>query len=360
MERNKLSAIVFIAVLLGAVALGAGAYSVYSVQTGGADGEDGDDGDDGAIGQKGDEEFYYCSSEIQVQNAIDTIGGGSGIIMLTDHITLSGTIDVDGGGSYIIQGFGLITVECPVDMIAFDITNAQSCIIRDIVIDASKITNGIPTIRLFESNDNPILIDNIRIFGGIADGIQIASDNAIVRNSYFEDLGKSIEIYSKYVTLYDNTMINSTYQGIFMDVVSSGCVIYNNYIEGGQYGIQLEPSHYNIISYNIIKKFDYQGIRCGDGSNFNEINGNQISFSLTTSLSNNRTCIGLYNGADYNEVIGNFCYNCTNSNPTQYGIGIWITSDGDNNLIAGNTCIYNDINIVDYGTDNYLYENNAP
>ena len=55
MERNKMSAIAMIAVILGAAGLGAGAYSVISVQTGAIEGDDGDDGDTGAIGTKGDE-----------------------------------------------------------------------------------------------------------------------------------------------------------------------------------------------------------------------------------------------------------------------------------------------------------------
>jgi len=58
MERNKMSAMAMIAVILGAAGLGVGAYSVISVQTGAIEGEDGDDGDTGAtglIGPEGDE-----------------------------------------------------------------------------------------------------------------------------------------------------------------------------------------------------------------------------------------------------------------------------------------------------------------
>lgn len=53
MERNNVSAMAFLAVILGAVGIGFGAYSVFSVQTGAADGEDGDDGDDGNNGLTG-------------------------------------------------------------------------------------------------------------------------------------------------------------------------------------------------------------------------------------------------------------------------------------------------------------------
>ena len=81
---------------------------------------------------------------------------------------------------------------------------------------------------------------------------------------------------------------------------------------------------------------------------------------MTYGFANNRTGIGLYNDADYNKVIGNFCYNNTNPNSGQYGMGIWIAPDGDYNLIAGNNCLYNDINIEDRGTNNDLVGNNGP
>ena len=48
-----MSAMTIIAVILGAVGLGLGAYSVISVQSGAVKGEDGDDGDDGSNGLTG-------------------------------------------------------------------------------------------------------------------------------------------------------------------------------------------------------------------------------------------------------------------------------------------------------------------
>ncbi len=53
MERNKLSAIAFIAIILGAIGAGVGVYAVGVTLTGGADGDNGDDGDDGVAGRDG-------------------------------------------------------------------------------------------------------------------------------------------------------------------------------------------------------------------------------------------------------------------------------------------------------------------
>ncbi len=89
MEINKLSAIAFIAVILGATGLGVGAYSVISVQTGavkggdgvdGANGDDGADGDDGATGQEGDD-GQDAPGDIVI-----------GILDLDEGETVSGTV----------------------------------------------------------------------------------------------------------------------------------------------------------------------------------------------------------------------------------------------------------------------------
>ena len=58
---------------------------------------------------------YPCSTDIEVKDALDTIGTGYGIITITNDITLSNTINISGGGVYIIQGNSpdnLITINC--------------------------------------------------------------------------------------------------------------------------------------------------------------------------------------------------------------------------------------------------------
>ena len=71
-------ALFMIAVILGGTGLGVGAYSLMLVQTGALKGDDGDDGDDGTDGQDVLRNIYYCSSQSEIEAALDTIGIGDG------------------------------------------------------------------------------------------------------------------------------------------------------------------------------------------------------------------------------------------------------------------------------------------
>lgn len=256
----------------------------------------------------------------------------------------------------------MITVECDVDQESFNITNAASCIIRDLIINASKITTSLESaIYISENNDNPITIDNLRLFDetGEANGITIISDNVVVSNCYISGMENGIYVYSPDIShIYDNTIINSGGSGINL-TSADDVVIHNNYIEGGDIGIDIyHDSFRNIISYNVIKEFNLSGVRCWETSWYNEIVGNHISDSISSAAGFNRSCI--YINGDNNEAIGNSCFNSKNAHVSYYGLGIWLGSSSNNNIIAGNTCIDNDDNLLNLGTSNTLYGNNAP
>lgn len=92
MSEIKGLGFIILALIVGAAGLGLGAFTIISVQTGALNGDDGDDGDDGKDGINAvvdPTNVYYCSSETEIQNAIDTVGFGSGIIMVTDNILLA-------------------------------------------------------------------------------------------------------------------------------------------------------------------------------------------------------------------------------------------------------------------------------
>jgi len=70
------------------------------LQTGAVKGEPGEDGDDGKDGTdvpivEEPENIYYCSSQSEIEGALDTISTGHGTLIITENITLSSTIDID-------------------------------------------------------------------------------------------------------------------------------------------------------------------------------------------------------------------------------------------------------------------------
>ena len=108
-----------------------------------------------------------------------------------------------------------------------------------------------------------------------------------------------------------------------------------------------------------MKNFNVYGVTVTSACTYNEIIGNHISDSLQTVTSINRTCLSI--AGDYNEAIDNNCFNCKNpSGDPYYGNGIYLTKVSANNIVVGNNCIDNDINLCNIGTSNTLYGNNAP
>ena len=367
--KNTNLIIAVLALSLGLAGTGLGAYAAI-IQgppgppgppgedgTDGTDGMDGLDGIDGVNGTDGlDAPGFYCFTQEEIQSAIDLIGLGSGIITIMENLVLSAAIDVDGGGNYIIQGYGLINIEFTTCDCAFNITSVKSCVLRDLTIDLSNSLYATYGILVAEINDNPIYIENIHIYDGgsfpYSNGIQVLSENVIIRDCRIEDVLTGIDIRSNNAIIYDNKFIR-TVEAIFLFHTISN-IIKNNYIQRTGSAISCVNSNNTIISFNIIKEFSYIGIFLTTGylfesfssngflsSFYNEIVGNQISISTPPSVGYNRTCIGIEDSHE-NQIIGNYCFKCINENPSYYGIGITLT-DGDNNHIATNTLIMNDV-----------------
>lgn len=372
MESNKLSAIAVIAVILGAIGLGVGAYSIISVQTGAIKGDEGDDGDDGAAGITTivyrTENEYPCSSETDINNALATIGTGNGKIIITGPITLTSHIDIDGGGSYIIQGAGLPTIDCGGDRTAFNITNAKSCIIKDLIIEASYIVKKERSIILInETDDNPVYIENLQILGNIEQngkGIYVESDNIWIYNCYLNQFRTGIHVNgSSNHKIYDNNIYNCSYAGIKIGDLgiwgssrSENITIENNLIRNVIKEIYYNAIHcfgatYITIANNIFRN-NFWGIAFYN-TNYSLITGNIITGStFSTAVANNSGI--LLSGANYNTLTNNaiFDYHSLVGGLDGYGIIIGpIPTPGNcvQNTVIGNTALDNDVNFGDYG-----------
>lgn len=295
----------------------------------------------------------YVENATQLQAAIDAIGAGAGVIQMgSGTFTLSATIDVDGGGSYIIQGMGDITViDCAADRTAFDITVAESCVLRDFKIDATDYTIGganLEIIDITEGSNNPVVIDNITILGTTyrGYGIEINSNNCIIKNCSMKDvfygirnLGNNNRIHACYINTASTGIISpsGTYN-IISDNISTGCTN----------GVFLAGGSINIVRGNNCYG-NYNGINV-DNSDNNTITGNNCSDNDPTT-GNPQAGILVDDDADYNTISGNTCNNNNNGGAGK-GYGIYIANaDCNNNKVQGNTVIGNDICILDIGTD---------
>lgn len=315
---------------------------------------------------------YPCSSEVQVRDALDAIGTGYGIITITNDITLSNTINISGGGVYIIQGLKkeeepeeIITIDCGGDRTAFNITNSTSCTIKDLEIDATDITTQTTIIfDINETNDNPVYIENVQIINDNADigrGIYIQSNGVQISNCYIHyfywGIWQTDDGNSAYIQ--DNILMLCFYYGIIC--FGDYNTIQRNYIDGTWGGAILMEGHYNTIRDNeIIYVFDdgaVGGIKI-IGGDYNMISGNMID--MDNSVAGYGSCIFLYDGADYNFVIDNLCFNSHIFASGGYGIRIGASGETytcNYNVIMDNAIIETQFPIVDIGLGNYIAGN---
>jgi len=280
---------------------------------------------------------YPVSSEKEINEALDAIGTGYGIITITNTITLNGTITIDSGGNYIIQGAGAI-IKCASNQRAIYITNSTSLTIQNIKIDATALTElSLNIIQIEEANDNHIYVKNVQIFGDdniMGFGISINSDNVWVSECYFYKVRTGIwQSTGEKAHISDNIIDDCSEFGIRLEGS-------NNFIDGNLItyvfiGIFADyNAHYNSISNNIIYFFRWHGIRII--SENNTIVGNYIKdVQLNTG-----TMQGIVIDGSYNTINGNGCYNIK-STPIDIGFGINIMG-GANNTVVGNTCLFND------------------
>lgn len=303
--------------------------------------------------------IYYCSSQSKIEEALDTIDTGHGTIIITENITLSSTINIDDGGHYIIQGAGPITLGRDANDETFNISNAESCTIRDLIIDANNITlSSISAIFISEGNDNPVYIQNI----------QISANHT----------GRGVDINSKNVWI-QNSNIKGFQTGIYLGSGSSYCHILDNSLfdvnvtSGRAHGIYLDSSNYNTFTGNIFNNIEANDDAIGIGlwafSDSNTLSGNTF-----TNIEAIDQAFGIYVQGDYNTFTGNRIEDIS-SDSSSYGIALVSMADyntvignvinnifssgvvhsiylfGNYNTVVGNTC---SISIIDNGANNQV------
>ncbi len=410
--ENKGTIFGIIALIIGGSGLGLGAFSVITIQTieaqqgpPGEDGTDGIDGIDGINGTDGidgingtegidgidgiDAPGYFCSSAAEVQLALDSIGDKSGKIIINKSITLTSKININGGGSYLIQGNGPgIIIDCDGNWNAFDITNATTCIIRELKINSSDINSlNIAAIKVNEVHNNPIYIEKVHIIGDLdleGHGIDIESGNVkisncyianvregiyqssgnnsyfiannlnngsqmgisiygsfnVIANNYIRNFQDGINVFGDNNVIKDNFLNSIQQHGIYLTVCSNNFVSGNFFSNLGSAGIFAVNCDFITVSENQITDFISYGIYLVN-SDKNIISGNQISFG-------NGNGLAITNG-DYNVITGNLIYNLSRG-----GIwlsGIYIFDGADFNTISGNGVF----NCTAYGGANIGY-----
>ena len=163
-----------------------------------------------------------------------------------------------------------------------------------------------------------------------------------------------------------NTQIVNFNVGVYIYAYSSNNTVIGNTLTNNDFAIELDVSSYNTISENILADND-NGIWLdsviGDdsGSNYNNINGNNITTSATTA-------IGLANYCHNNSISGNNMedhpyYNievssgCSNNSISDNNIdsgvyGISLESQCDQNSLIGNNITNADAGIYIYRASN--------
>ncbi|TXT61194.1 MAG: hypothetical protein BAJALOKI3v1_810017 [Promethearchaeota archaeon] len=399
--EKKGTIIGLIAVILALGGLGLASYNIFVPQ-----------------GQLDDNPQYFCYSSTEVQNAIDEIGSGAGVIIIAQDITLSDTIDIDQGGDYIIQGNGAITISCGGNRTAFRVSDMETLTIQNLKIDASNLsTPTLNIININDENDNPVIIENVQIHGiGLGNGIEIRSDNVWVKDCHLNALDKGIRLNeSSHNCITGNIIENLSGsvdgRGIILTGAANNTIIGNiiDNINGDDdgIGIYVLDANYNAITDNIISNLDGNDDAMGifvsdsayntfDGNRFNNYNsGNDIygvwlairsdynTFNDNTFSNFNPTddSFGIICNGNYNTISGNVIdnldggsargiymqddYNAILSNvisdvqaTSSTGYGIHMDSNADYNTVIGNILTFiSNTEILDQGTGNEVVNN---
>ncbi|MHA1112791.1 MAG: hypothetical protein ACTSRE_17015 [Promethearchaeota archaeon] len=383
MSNGKGTALIIAALVVGAAGLGVGIFSViqYELVEGpqgpqglpGLDGIDGVNGTDGVDGKNGTEipNTYFCSSQQELEDAFLNISTGNGQIFLTDDISLSSSIEINGGGSYVIQGIGDVTISYSISDELIVVTDVQSLVLRDFSIDTSSITAlDLQGVNITEQDNDPILIENIRISGGWGRGIYINSENVWIKNCLltYMDKGIWLDSGSGYCHIKDNTLSHFGMSGvnpIGIRVVDSGYnVLSGNVIKdlngypgdtGNMYGIYIEGSSLNnIVCDNILHDFSTLNnlvVIYVLPSAISTIIGNNVIYDIYTAS----TVYGMYIHANGSSITGN----CLEVSAASIDWGIYISSS--NTVVTGNTVDITTLSngVVDsgVGTNNILSNN---
>ncbi len=350
MVENKSSLIGIIALIIGVSGVGVGTFSVVNFQVvEGPPGPPGEDGEDLLPVPN----IYYCSSQIEIQEALNAISSGIGIIYIIQDIDVVSSITIDGGGSYVIQGLG-ITINVIGDTDPLRITNATSCTIRDLIFyETDYATWDHELIYINEVNNNPVRIENVHMYCTSGTGVFIFSDNVFVSDSSFNNNFRAVYTAGDYTHIYHNTA-NSCSGGSFDGVFQlSGD---NNVLEGNTIlsttyaGAIACTGDKNLIANNFIDRSERDGIYVSGGSN-NTVTGNHIRGYVHSVVEEPRLLCGVFiaNLAHYNTISGNYISNMYNTHASYDGHGVYIWTGCEYTSIIGNTIINNDVNITNNG-----------
>lgn len=295
--------------------------------------------------------IFFCSSGLELQAVLNTIGSGNGIITITQDITTSATIVINGGGDYIIQGAGDVLVTIQGSKPILNITRTSNCIIRDLTINGSAIiSQWLPLIEIDEIAGNPVYVENVHIFGfnrkGI--GIRIYSGNVRVKDCLFDNLYDGLNITSC-VSL---NVFQNTFENIHEYAIRGGNVT-ESHFEGNRLtlcdsGMFFQSSSsQNSIKNNIICNFTLSAI-CLRESNQTIISGNTVCMDNDVNTPTFISGIYLLESCGYDIISGNMVCNITNAGAGDgYGI-LLIDTNCVNNLISGNMVCGNDVNLYYY------------
>lgn len=359
--ENKGTIFSIIALIIGASGLGLGAFSVITIQT-----------IDSEQGPPGEAPGYFCTSAAEIQQALDSIGNGFGTIIINESITLTSKISINGGGSYVIQGQGAgTTIDCGGNWNAFEITEATSCIIKDLKIDASDIGITTEIININEINNNPVYIERVQIMGDqdrYGYGINLGSENIWISDCYINKVYDGIyqstggeahisdniildcgaygmEFHGDYNHIIGNSLDTGVYAAI--RIFSSFSMVLNNFIRNFEYGINIYGEN-NTIKDNYLQSLEFHGIYLTNDISTcdnNIISGNYISEVGSTGIWLDRS--------NFTIISDNYIYrfgvngygihldNCHSNLVSENGIydggllGISIVN-GDYNMITGN------------------------
>lgn len=272
------------------------------------------------------QDAYSCGTQQEIEDAIESIGTGSGSIFIeSGTITVTGGgITIDGGGSYTIVGFGDSTIlEPDPDATAisdasciFYVSNATSVTFANFKMqnlefaikpDATHPHGGYPGgIVIEEASGNKVSIEDLTCTSGLTTGLGTAIncvtgnvrindcdfsdlvrviwadgvDNIIVSNCTFDTFDDGV--YSEGGTrfsIYGNRFIDSTHTVIGFDG-GERIKIYANSIENCNDGIMTSgtPSKIYVFHNSINGEITGDAIRIDGGDGY-EVIGNTINFT---------------------------------------------------------------------------------
>lgn len=207
----------------------------------------------------------YPGDSIQDMVTLILAAGGGTILLMDGTHDLAGTpITIDDGAGtktlrIIGQGVNSI-IDIGGDSSCFDVDGEQigHLTLKDFAIDANDLTtNTVRIISIDESNNNPIIIDNVTIYGDGVNGagIYIDSQNVLVKNCRITDIRIGIIFQignASYGNANNNWIQGMTLGGILIDGGSDYCTIKDNHIEDCLTGIDCEGQYFLIEGNRII------------------------------------------------------------------------------------------------------------